>query len=312
MLCLRQVKAVGAAKAEVEPERTALRHPTRPHQTIQPGAKEKERQSMTIKTKSRVKNETPKFYEMDGALRAYSNRSIVIAGVMGLVALVSVVGFLFVRMEPPTVIRVNSQGEASVITPYRAAKARFLPSVLAASPSNAAPDEYERQAFIKSFLVRYLDYDPHTLSQNWADAMNKMTTNLRRSALTTMEKNDTVGKLEEEQGSSTFKLSHIEESKDDPLTYTAFGVRTVRSMNNEHEFINQLVEEYHIRLINIERSADNASGLLIGEYWSRQIQGEKRDAVLADSTLAGTAAKGDAAQPGVSDGGMNQGIVKRA
>jgi hypothetical protein len=46
--------------------------------------------------------------------------------------------------------------------------------------------------------------------------------------------------------------------------------------------------------------------LLIGEYWSKQIQGEKRDAVLADSTLAGTTAKGDAAQPGAADGGVNQ------
>jgi hypothetical protein len=36
---------------------------------------------MTMKAKSKVKNETPRFYEMDGALRAYSNRSIVIAGV---------------------------------------------------------------------------------------------------------------------------------------------------------------------------------------------------------------------------------------
>jgi hypothetical protein len=261
---------------------------------------------MPIKSKMTVKNETPRFYEMDGALRAYSNRSIVIAGVMGLVALVAVVGFLFVRMEPPTVIRVNSQGEASVITPYRGAKARFLPSVLAASSPNAAPDDYEKQAFVKSFLVHYLNYDPHTLSQNWADAMNQMTTNLRRSALTAMEQNDTVGKLEDEQGSSTFKLSHIEESKDESLTYTAFGVRTVRSMNNEHELINQLVEEYHIRLINIERSADNPSGLLIGEYWSKQIEGEKRDAVLADSMLAGTAAKGSVTRPDGTDGGATQ------
>ena len=42
---------------------------------------------MPIKSKRTVKNETPRFYEMDGALRAYSNRSIVIAGVMGLAAL---------------------------------------------------------------------------------------------------------------------------------------------------------------------------------------------------------------------------------
>ena len=41
-----------------------------------------------------MKYSTPRFYEMDGALRAYANRSIVVAGVMGLVALISVAGFL--------------------------------------------------------------------------------------------------------------------------------------------------------------------------------------------------------------------------
>jgi hypothetical protein len=252
---------------------------------------------------SKAKVKDPKFYEMDGARQAYSNRTTVVAVLMGLVALVAVVGFLFVRMEPPTVIRVNNEGEATVITPYRSGKARLPPSVLAAAAPGAAPDEYEKQAFVKTFLVRYLNYDPHTLSQNWADAMNQMTTNLRRSALTTMEKNDSVGKLEDEQASSTFKLSQIEESKIEPLTYTAFGVRTVRSMNNEHELIDQLVEEYHVRLINMQRSADNPSGLLIGEYWSKQIEGEKRDAVLADSTLAARY-KSDAASPeAATDGG---------
>jgi hypothetical protein len=257
-----------------------------------------------MKSKTKVKD--PKFYEMDGARQAYSNRTTVVAVLMGLVALVAVVGFLLVRMEPPTVIRVNNEGEATVITPNRSANARFLPSVLAAAAPGAAPDEYEKEAFVKTFLVRYLNYDPHTLSQNWADAMNQMTTNLRRSALTTMEKNDSVGKLEDEQASSTFKLSHIEESKTEPLTYTAFGVRTVRSMNNEHELIDQLVEEYHVRLINMQRSADNPSGLLIGEYWSKQIEGEKRDAVLADSTLSAQNGSGSASPANITDGGSNE------
>ena len=154
-----------------------------------------------------------------------------------------------------------------------------------AEAANTGPDEYEKQAFVKNFLMRYLNYDPHTLSRNWADAMNLMTVNLRRTALTSMEKNNTVGTLEDEQSSSAFKLSHIEESKTEPLTYTAFGVRTVRSLNNERELTSQLVEEYHVRLVNMERSADNPSGLLVGEYWSQQIEGEKRDAVLADGAL---------------------------
>src|SRR5258708_4280134 len=241
--------------------------------------------------KTKLNNETPKFYEMDGALRAYANRSVVLAAILGIVALIAVVGFLFVRMEPPTVIRVGSDGQATVLSPHRDAAGRFLPAGLKADAANTGPDEFEKQAFVKSFLMRYLNYDPHTLPQNWADAMNFMTVNLRRTALTGMEKNNTVGTLEDEQSSSTFKLSHIEESKTEPLTYTAFGVRTVRSLNNEHELTTQLVEEYHVRLVNMQRSADNPSGLLVGEYWSQQIEGEKRDAVLADSALAGASAR---------------------
>jgi hypothetical protein len=227
------------------------------------------------------KNERePKFYEMDGALRAYSNRSLVIAGLMGVTALVAVIGFLFVRMQPPTVIKVNSAGEAQVLSPYGTSSHRgVLPAVLASTRS-AGPDEYEKQAFIKQFLGHYLTYDPHTLGQNWADAMNMMTSNLRHAALGKMQQDNTVGKLEEEQAMSALKVKNLEPSKEAPLTYEAFGVRTVHRMVNDHETIDKLVEQYHVRLVSMERSAENPDGLLVGEYWSKQIEGEKRDAVL--------------------------------
>jgi hypothetical protein len=241
-----------------------------------------------VKTRTKLKNETPKFYEMDGALRAYSNRSMVLAGIMGLVALIAVAGFLFARMEPPTVIRIGANGQASVVSPFPNGRGRILPALLAEKPGAMAADEYEREAFITDFLNRYLSYDSYTLSQNWADALNHMTENLRRQALADLEKNDTVGKLEQTQASSTLRLSHIEQSKTEPLVYTAFGVRTVRTVNSQQESIDQLVEEYHIRLINVDRSAQNPSGLLIGDYSSTQIQGEKRDAVLAGN-VAGQA-----------------------
>lgn len=238
--------------------------------------------------KTKAKNETPKFYEMDGALRAYSNRSIVVAGVMGFVSLVAVAGFLLVRLEPPTVIRIGSDGQATVISPYENLKSRLLPALLASRPTGSAPNDYEKQAFMTSFLTRYLSYDAHTLSQNWADAINQMTANLRRQALGDLEKNDTVGKLEQEQASSTFKLDHIEQDKTEPLVYTAFGVRTVRTLDSNQESINQLVEEYHLRLVTVDRSAANPSGLLVAEYWSKQIEGEKRDAVLAGNQAGPT------------------------
>ena len=150
------------------------------------------------------------------------------------------------------------------------------------------PDEYEKQAFIKQFLGHYLSYDPHTLGQNWADAMNMMTSNLRHTAIQQLQKDNSVGKLEGEQAMSTLKLSSLEPSKENPLTYEAFGVRTVHRMVNEHEISDKLVEQYHLRLVSMERSADNPDGLLVGEYWSRQIEGEKRDAVLGAMPGAGS------------------------
>jgi hypothetical protein len=241
---------------------------------------------------------------MDGALRAYANRSIVVAGVMGLVALFAVAGFLFVRMEPPTVIRVASDGQASLITASHVGKPHFLPAALAASENNTAPDSLEKNAFVKNFLVRYLNYNVHTLSENWAEAMNQMTVNLRKTALSQMEKNDTVGKLEDEQASSVFKLSRLEEDKNEPLTYRVYGVRTVHTVNNQRETIEQIVEEYHVRLLNVERSADNPSGLLVGEYWSKQIEGEQRNAVLLDSALNGNS--GGPVETVATDGGGQQ------
>lgn len=232
----------------------------------------------------------PKFYEMDGALRAYSNRSLVIAGLMGLTAFVAIVGFLFVRMQPPTVIKVNGSGDAQVVSPYGVHRG-ILPTVFAAAQSTG-PDEYEKQAFVKQFLGHYLTYDPHTLGQNWADALNMMTGNLRHAALQQLEKDDTVGNLEDEQAMSTLKLSHLEPVKEDPLTYEVFGVRTVHRMVNDHETIDQLVEQYHLRLVSMERSADNPDGLLVGEYWSKQIEGERRDAVLAGTPGSATEDRG--------------------
>lgn len=225
------------------------------------------------------KIQEPKFYEMDGALRAYANRTLVVAGIMGLITLIAVVGFLFVRLQPPTVIKVDKNGESQVVSPYGGKHSGLIPAVLAGARS-AGPDEYEKQAFIKHFLNHYLTYDPHTLGQNWADAMNMMTGNLRHTALNQLQRDNTVGKLEDDQALSSLKISSLEASKEDPLTYQGFGVRTVHKMVNDHETIAKLVEQYHIRLVGSERSADNPDGLLIGEYWSKQIEGEKRDAVL--------------------------------
>ena len=56
-----------------------------------------------------------KYYEHDGQLRAYANRSMLMAGLFGVIALVSLGFAIYVRLQPPTVIRVSADGEATVV-----------------------------------------------------------------------------------------------------------------------------------------------------------------------------------------------------
>lgn len=66
-------------------------------------------------TRSPSLHAQPKYYEADGALRAYANISIWAAVIAGVVALVAVGIMIFIRLQPPTVIRVLPNGEASVV-----------------------------------------------------------------------------------------------------------------------------------------------------------------------------------------------------
>src|SRR5271169_7198483 len=56
-----------------------------------------------------------RYYEHDGMLRAYANRSMVLAMVFGVIALSSFAFAVYVRLQPPTVIRVDSEGEAAIV-----------------------------------------------------------------------------------------------------------------------------------------------------------------------------------------------------
>src|SRR5437899_3142436 len=68
-----------------------------------------------------------KYYEHDGMLRAYANRAMMLAMIFGLLALVSMGFAIYVRLEPPTVIRVDKDGNATVMgaAAHPPTKARF-------------------------------------------------------------------------------------------------------------------------------------------------------------------------------------------
>ena len=42
-----------------------------------------------------------KYYEHDGQLRAYANRSILMAGLFGVIAFISLLFAIYVRLQPP-------------------------------------------------------------------------------------------------------------------------------------------------------------------------------------------------------------------
>jgi hypothetical protein len=107
-----------------------------------------------------------------------------------------------------------------------------------------------------------------------------MTANLRRTAFAGMQKDNLVGKIQDDQTSSEFQMRSLESLKDDPLTYAAFGVKELHHIHDHGETVDKVVSEFHIRLLVEKRSEQNPTGLLIGEYWERAIEGEKRDWVL--------------------------------
>ena len=56
-----------------------------------------------------------KYYEHDGMLRAYANRAMLLAMIFGVLAMGSLGFAMYVRIQPPTVIRVDKDGNALVV-----------------------------------------------------------------------------------------------------------------------------------------------------------------------------------------------------
>src|SRR5260370_42104238 len=56
-----------------------------------------------------------KYYEHDGMLRAYANRAMWLAMIFGVLAMASLGFAIYVRLQPPTVIRVDKDANASVV-----------------------------------------------------------------------------------------------------------------------------------------------------------------------------------------------------
>ena len=233
-----------------------------------------------------------KYYEHDGQLRAYANRSMLMAGLFGVIALVSLSFAIYIRLQPPTVIRISADGEATVVggRPAGATPAvtrAGLLSFLAAPAGEAAPTDIEGRSVVRRFLESYMRYTPTSVDKNLADALNMMTANLRMYSLNLLRDQDLIGKINEEQITSSFKIRSIDPLPGQPWTYQAFGVKEVHRVRNKSELTDRIVAKYQVRLIQDRRTERVPSGLLVAEYREDQMVGEKDIGLLQESTLLG-------------------------
>jgi len=226
-----------------------------------------------------------RYYEHDGMLRAYANRSMALALIFGVIALSSLGFAIYIRLQPPTVIRVDKDGNASVVgaAAQGSAGARFKLSTDASS--EAAPTDLEGKAQVRRFLNEYLSYTPDSVDRNFADSLNMMTTNLRTYTMNKLRDDDTVGKVRDDHILSDFQIRSIEHLKGTPWSYVVFGVKEVHRVHIGTEVTDRIVGRYDVRLVQVRRSELNPSGLLIAEYSEQQMVGDRESGLLQQSTL---------------------------
>jgi len=213
-----------------------------------------------------------RYYEHDGALRAYANRAMLLAFLCAPTALIAVGMAAYVRLQPPTIVKVDSAaGDAA---PPRGPVAA---AQITSQSGNEEPGSFERKAYVRLFLDRYLNFSPGSVGQNWADSLNMMTANLRRSALTSIGREDVVGKIRDQQITSVFQLRSLEPSREDAFSFTAYGIKELHRLRDQRESTQRIVAEFRIRLIPERRSEENPSGLRIADYGERLIEGEARE-----------------------------------
>lgn len=234
-----------------------------------------------------------RYYEHDGMLRAYANRAMLLAILFASIAVGSLGFAIYVRVQPPTVIRIDKDGNAAVVGETRQNRGSQLELTLAAqadsaepdSSGGAAPKDLEGKAVVRRFLGHYLSYTPDSAPRNLADSLNMMTTNLRTFTMNELRDDDTLGKIREGHIISDFRIRSIERTKDGPWDYVVFGVKEVHKVKDGAEITDRIVGQYNLRLVEEQRSEFNPSGLLVAEYSEKQMVGEHDNGLEQRSQL---------------------------
>jgi hypothetical protein len=234
-----------------------------------------------------------RYYEHDGMLRAYANRAMFLAILFGVIAFASLGFAIYVRVQPPTVIRVDKDGNATVLGEVRQNRVPQLELTLAAqavssdtsSSDRMSPTDLEGKAVVRRFLEHYLSYTPDSAPRNLAESLNMMTTNLRTFTMNKLRDDDTIGKIQQDHIISDFRLRSLERTKSGFWDYMVFGVKEVHRVKNGAEVTDRIVGQYNVRLIEEHRSEFNPSGLLVAEYSEKQMVGERDNGLEQRSEL---------------------------
>jgi hypothetical protein len=235
-----------------------------------------------------------RYYEHDGILRAYANRAMFLAILFGVIAFSSLGFAIYVRIQPPTVIRVDKDGNATVVGGATRANPtsaiEMMLAAQAASPdatafASTAPTDLEGKAVVRHFLDHYLSYTPDSAARNLAEALNLMTANLRSFTMNKLRDDDTLGKIQQDHIISDLRIRSIERAKSGPWDYVVFAVKEIHKVRDGAEATDRIVGQYNVRLVEEQRSELNASGLLVAEYSEKQMVGERDNGLEQKSEL---------------------------
>lgn len=215
----------------------------------------------------------PEYYEVNGMDITSRNRWWVVTALSLSSTIISVIFAIMVRMKPDTVIWINPHGEPTVIG--RDAPPKLLATV---QPGN---DDFLNQAFIRRFLTTYLNYTPTDVDAHWAASLNMMTQNIRSSTKAALIQANARGNVDDDQIQSVFHLKELDKVPDEYLTYIAYGAKDVHHLVKGTETVDHIVSEYRFELIAERRSETNPDGLLISHYSEREIDGERKEQILA-------------------------------
>jgi hypothetical protein len=215
----------------------------------------------------------PEYYEVNGLDIASRNRWALITVLSNLATIVAIVFAISVRMKPDTVIWAPQNGTPIVIgtdTPPRVAAMM--------QPGN---NELLNQAFVQRFLTNYLNYTPTNVDEHWLASLNMMEKNLRTVTRKALTDANARGQIDDDQIQSVFHLRELDKVSGQYLTYVAYGVKDVHHVVKGTETTDHFVGEYQIQLVTDQRSKTNPDGLWISKYNERQLDGERKDQILA-------------------------------